>query len=146
MILPDVNVLLSAYNRDFPEHSGARDWWEATLNGRESVGLAWNSILGFLRFMTHPRAMPNPMRVEDALVAVESWLALPGVAVLEAGPRHAEILFGLLRQVGVGGNLTSDAHLAAIAIEHQARLASLDSDFSRFPGLRWFDPLRKPRR
>lgn len=89
--------------------------------------------------------MPRPMPVEDAIAAVESWLARPNIELIEPGPRHAEILFRLLRQVGVAGNLTSDAHLAALAIERQARLASSDTDFARFEGLRWFDPFAKPR-
>jgi len=44
--------------------------------------------------------------------------------------------------LGTGGNLTTDAHLAALAIEHGAELCSCDADFSRFAGLRWLDPLR----
>ncbi|HAB19457.1 MAG TPA: type II toxin-antitoxin system VapC family toxin [Verrucomicrobiota bacterium] len=143
MILTDVNLLLNAYNRDFPGHTAAREWWEGVVNDQEAIGLAWVTILGFLRIMTSARAMPNPMPLEDAVAAVKAWLDLPSVDVIEPGPRHAEILFRLLRQVGVAGDLTTDAHLAALAIEHQARLASTDTDFARFPGLKWFNPLTK---
>ena len=143
MILTDVNPLLNAYNRDFPDHAAARKWWEGVVNDQEAIGLAWVTILGFIRIMTNPRAMPNPMPVGDAVAAAKSWLDLPNVDIVEPGPRHAEILFRLLRQVGVAGNLTTDAHLAALAIEHQARLASTDTDFARFPGLRWYNPLAK---
>lgn len=143
MIVTDANLLLNAYNRDFPAHAFARKWWESVLNDHEIIGLSWVTILGFIRVMTHPKAMPNPMTLEAALSAVESWLALPNVEIVEPGPRHREILFRLLRDVGVAGNLTSDAHLAAIAMEHQARLASADTDFARFSGLRWFNPLAK---
>ena len=143
MILADVNPLLNAYNRDFPDHAAARKWWESVVNDQEVIGLAWVTILGFIRIMTNPRAMLNPMPVANAVAAAKSWLDLPNVDIVEPGPRHAEILFRLLRQVGVAGNLTTDAHLAALAIEHQARLASTDTDFARFPGLRWFNPLAK---
>lgn len=143
MILVDVNLLLNAYNRDFPDHVVTRGWWEGVVNGQEPIGLAWVTILGFIRIMTNPRAMPNPMTVEEAVSSVESWLEFPTVDIIEPGPRHPEILFRLLRQVGVAGNLTTDAHLAALAIEHQARLASTDADFARFPGLRWVNPLAK---
>lgn len=143
MILTDVNPLLNAYNRDFPDHAAARKWWEGVVNDQEAIGLAWVTILSFIRIMTNPRAMLNPMPVGEAVAAARSWLDLPNVDILEPGPRHAEILFRLLLQVGVAGNLTTDAHLAALAIEHQARLASTDTDFARFPGLRWFNPLAK---
>jgi toxin-antitoxin system PIN domain toxin len=143
MIITDVNPLLNAYNRDFPDHDAARYWWEGVVNGGEDIGLAWVTVLGFIRIMTNPRAMLNPMPVGDAVAAAKSWLDLPNVDIVEPGPRHAEILFRLLRQVGVAGNLTTDAHLAALAIEHQARLASTDTDFARFAGLRWLNPLAK---
>jgi len=143
MIVTDVNLLLNAYNRDFPAHIPARRWWESVLNDSTIIGLSWSTMLGFIRIMTHPKAMPNPMTVDAALGAVESWLARPNVEIIEPGPRHREILFRLLREVGVAGNLTSDAHLAAMALEQQARLASTDADFARFSGLRWFNPLAK---
>ncbi len=143
MILTDVNLLLNAYNRDFPDHAAARQWWERVINDQEAIGLAWVTVLGFIRIMTNPRAMLNPMPVADAIAAAKSWLDLPNVDLVEPGPRHAEILFRLLRQVGVAGNFTTDAHLAALAMEHQARVASTDTDFARFAGLRWFNPLPK---
>jgi toxin-antitoxin system PIN domain toxin len=143
MIIPDINPLLNAYNGDFPDHGAARKWWEGVINDGETIGLAWVTVLGFLRIMTNPRAMPNPMTVEAAVAAVESWFDQPNVELVEPGPRHAEILFRLLREVGVAGNLTTDAHLAALAIEQQARLASTDTDFARFAGLRWFNPLAR---
>lgn len=145
MIIPDVNPLLNAYNGDFPDHAMARNWWEQQINDGETIGLTWMTVIGFIGIMTNPRAMPHPMPVEAAVVAVESWLDQPNVEILEPGPRHAKILFRLLRQVGVAGNLTTDAHLAALAIEHQGQIASTDADFSRFAGLRWFNPLGKKR-
>ncbi|MGE3309365.1 MAG: type II toxin-antitoxin system VapC family toxin [Limisphaerales bacterium] len=145
MIVPDVNPLLNAYNRGSSDHAVARRWWETVVNDGEPIGLAWVTILGFLRIMTNPRAMPHPMPVDAAVMAVEAWLARSNIELIEPGPRHPEILFRLLRHVGVAGSLTTDAHLAALAIERQARVASTDADFARFEGLRWFDPLAKPR-
>lgn len=145
MIIPDVNPLVNAYNGDSPDHPVARRWWESVANDREPIGLAWVTVLGFLRLMTSPRVMPRPMPVAAAVAAVESWLALPHVELVEPGPRHAEILFRLLRGTGVAGNLTTDAHLAALAIEHQGQVASSDGDFARFEGLRWFNPLVRTR-
>ncbi len=143
MILPDVNLLINAYNSDFPDHAKAREWWERVVGGRDSVGLAWVTLLGFIRIMTHPKILPHPMPVSTAIQVVESWLDQPNVDVIDPGPRHTEILFRLLRAAGVGANLTTDAHLAALAIEYQAQLASTDNDFARFPGLKWSNPLLK---
>ena len=72
--------------------------------------------------MTHPTVLDPPLPVERAVGLVRTWFDRPVVQVLEPGPRHLEILARLLAGLGVGGNLTSDAHLAAIAIEHQCEL------------------------
>ena len=141
MILPDVNVLVHAYNGGSPVHARARAWWEETLSAPAPVGLAWSVVLGYIRIVTHPRIAAHPLPAERACAHVESWLAQPQVALLHPGERHAAILFDLLRRLGTAGNLTSDAHLAALAMEHQAEVASTDADFARFPGLRWRNPL-----
>ncbi len=141
MILPDVNLLVHAYNLESPVHSSARSWWEGLLNGTRPVGLAWAAMLGFVRITTHRHILTNPLPVRAACARVRTWLAGPYVSVLHPGDRHAEILFGLLDSLGTAGNLTTDAHLAALAIEHQAELHSTDRDFDRFPGLRWTNPL-----
>jgi toxin-antitoxin system PIN domain toxin len=141
MILPDINLLIHAYNTDSPAHGAARDWWEGLLNGTEPVGLAWAGMLGFIRLVTHRQVFAIPMPVSTACGHVRAWLAQPYVSILDPGPRHAEIVFGLLESLGTGGNLTTDAHLAALAIEHQTELHSTDADFARFSGLRWKNPL-----
>ncbi len=141
MILPDINLLLHAYNSDSPIHTAARSWWEALLNGTQPVGLSWAAILGFLRISTHRQVLANPLPVATACAHARAWLAQPYVAIVDPGARHAEILFGLLESLGTAGNLTTDAHLAALAIEHQAEIHSTDADFGRFPGLRWTNPL-----
>jgi toxin-antitoxin system PIN domain toxin len=141
MIVPDVNILLYAYNDDAPHHSVARSWWENALSETRPVGLAWNVALGYLRLSTHPRVFARPMTPEGACAHVEAWLSQPQVFLLHPGDRHATVLFDLLRRLGTAGNLTGDAHLAALAIEHQAEVHTTDADFARFPGLRWRNPL-----
>ena len=141
MIIPDINLLIHAYNAESPVHGAARKWWEDLLNGTRPVGLAWVTVLGFLRIATHRQILGRPMPVVAACGRARVWLARPYVSVLHPGDRHAEVLFGLLQAVGTGGNLTTDAHLAALAIEHQAELHSTDADFGRFPGVRWVNPL-----
>lgn len=141
MIVPDVNLLVHAYNRDSPRHARARAWFEALLGSDQHVGLAWVVVLGFIRLTTSRQVLTNPLPVGDACAHVRSWLAQPYVTLLHPGGRHAEVLFGLLEALGTAGNLTTDAHLAALAIEHQSELQSTDSDFSRFSGLRWTNPV-----
>jgi hypothetical protein len=141
MILVDVNVLIHAYDSESPVHDTVRDWWERTLRGPCPVALSWVTILGFIRIMTNRRIMQAPIGVAEATADARSWLEHPRVQLLEPGERHAETLFALLEELGTAGNLTTDAHLAALAIEYQAEIASTDTDFARFPGLRWFNPL-----
>lgn len=141
MILPDINLLLHAYNTRSSVHVAAREWWEDSLNSPRPVGLAWVAILGFIRLTTQRQVLANPLPVDSACGHVRAWLAQPYVTILDPGARHAEILFSLFESLGTAGNLTTDAHLAALAIEHQAELHSTDADFSRFPGLRWTNPL-----
>lgn len=111
------------------------------MNASGSVGLPWVAILGFIRITTNPRILDDPLDVGGAIRRVRSWLAQPQTVLIHPGDRHADILFGLLEAAGTAGNLTTDAHLAALAIEHQAELHSTDSDMARFPGLRWVNPL-----
>lgn len=141
MILPDVNLLIHGYNSDSPVHAKARAWWEGLLSGTRPVGLAWVAILGFIRIGTHREILNNPLPVAVATGHARAWLAQPYVGIVDPGDRHAEILFGLLDSLGSAGNLTTDAHLAALAVEHQAELHSTDADFRRFPGVRLVNPL-----
>jgi toxin-antitoxin system PIN domain toxin len=141
MILPDVNLLIYAANADAPMHRGARAWLENTLSGHEPVGLCWAVLLAFVRLTTRPGLFRTPLPPDAAFAAIAEWLEQPGVQILHPGPRHLSILRGLLEPLGTAGNLTSDAHLAALAIEHNALLCSSDGDFARFAGLRWKNPL-----
>jgi hypothetical protein len=133
--LPDVNVLVGAVNKASAEHECARAWVEAAFNAPAGVGLAWVALLGFLRISTRRGILTQPLKVQDALSLVRDWIAAPRARVVHPTERHAPILERLLKEVGTGGNLTSDAHLAALAIEHGATLASFDRDFARFDGL-----------
>lgn len=141
MILPDLNLLIHAYNLRSPVHEAAKAWWEALMSNSRPVGLAWVAILGFIRIATHRTILTNPLPVAAACAHARSWLAQPQVTILHPGERHAGILFGLLEALGTAGNLTTDGHLAALAIEYQAELHTTDADFGRFPGLRWVNPL-----
>ncbi len=145
MKLPDVNLLLYAYDSRSARHAPAREWLQRTLSGAETVAMTWTVLLAFIRLSTRAAVVERPLGVEAAIGLVESWLAQPCVTVVNPTERHAALLRQLLLPLGAAGNLTSDAHLAALAIEHGAQLCSCDSDFSRFPGLRWVDPLRDDR-
>ena len=142
MIIPDVNLLLFAYSPLSPHHAGARNWWEQTIIGPRPVGLAWVTILGFVRLATHRVSSVNPASPAEATARVRSWLEKPRIEIITPGDGHAEILFSLLEDLGTAGNLTTDAHLAALAMEYKAEIASTDTDFARFKGLRWFNPLK----
>lgn len=141
MTLPDINLLVYAHNLRAPRHNDALAWWNGCLQGSEGVALAWAVVLGFVRIVTHPRVFPRPMSAEDALGRVEEWLALPQIHIIHPSPKHFSIWSSLLRRAGTAGNLTTDAHLAALAIERGLILQTTDADFARFPGLKWNNPL-----
>ncbi len=142
MKIPDINLLIYAVNRDTPHHGKAREWLETALSSRDTVGFAWIVLLGFLRIVTNDRIMPKPLSLDTASGLIDEWLDLPVSQIISPKERHWEIVKELLRPLGVAGNLTSDAHLAALTIEHGGRLYSTDNDFSRFRLLRWTNPLQ----
>jgi uncharacterized protein len=135
MKLPDVNVLLYAANADSTHHTEAKVWVESSFAATSGVGFAWVVLLGLIRIATRSGVFERPLPVERALAFVHAWLADPAAAILKPGDRHESLLARLLVGAGTAGNLTTDAHLAALAIEHGATLASFDHDFTRFPGL-----------
>jgi toxin-antitoxin system PIN domain toxin len=143
--LPDVNLFLYAYDLSSPRNEAALNWLEETLSGSETVALAWPALLGFIRIATNPAIFEQALVPEQALDLVESWLDQPPVTIVHPTRRHAAVLRDLLTPLGTAGNLTSDAHLAALAIEHGATLCSCDNDFARFAGLQWLDPLASVR-
>ena len=137
----DLNLLIYAVNRDSAVHAKARSWLEATLSGDEPVGIPWVVILGFLRIATSDRVLPRPLKPAQGIAIVDGWLSQPAVLPLAPREGHWAILGRLLDETGTAGNLTTDAHLAALAIENGAELCSTDADFGRFPNLRWVNPL-----
>ena len=141
MIVPDINLILYAEIASFPEHPAARRWWESALRGPEEVGLTPPTLFGFVRIATNPRVLDPPLSVDGAIDRVNGWLEQPNAHVLAPGPRYLDIAFRLLRALGAAGNLTTDAQLAAFAIEHNATLCSNDTDFARFAGLRFKNPI-----
>ncbi len=141
MKLVDVNLLLYAVDASAPRHDKARAWLEEALSGSEALAFPWAVLLGFVRVATNPAAFDSPLSAEEALAYASGWLDQPVAITLAPSERHLAILGELLGPLGAAGNLTSDAHLAALAIEHGAELYSSDNDFARFAALRWVDPL-----
>jgi toxin-antitoxin system PIN domain toxin len=134
-------VLLYVVNTDSNHHREALEWWEAQLAGDEPIGLSWMTISGFLRLSTHPRVFAQPLSVSEAIYQVDAWLDSPVVLIVQEAEEHWRILKRFVTSVGTAGNLTSDAHLAALASSLGASVASCDSDFGRFRGIRWENPL-----
>ena len=141
MIIPDINLLVYAYVSDAPHHEAAQTWWEGCLSRPSVVGLPWAVMLGFVRIMSSNVVFREPMPPVEALHHVRSWLDRPQTQIVVPGPRHLDILADIMDSSRAPSRLTTDAHLAALAIETQAELHSNDLDFGRFPGLRWRNPL-----
>lgn len=142
MIVVDVNLLIYAVNEDSPVHKRAKSWLEAAICGTETVGLASIVILAFLRLTTRTGVFQKPLTADTAFDIIDAWLQQPSVTIPEPTARHLQTMRDLISPLGTGGNLTSDAWLAALAIEHGAELCSTDNDFGRFSRLRWRNPLR----
>lgn len=140
MRLVDANLLIYAVDDRSPRHEAARTWLDAALVGYEPIGFSWTVILAFLRLATHRAVFPRPITVETAAGSVRDWLGQPAAMVVEPTPRHLDVLAGLLAETGTSGNLVTDAHLAALAIEYAAVVMSYDADFGRYRGVRWEQP------
>jgi len=136
----DLNVLLYAINSDSKHHKLAKALLEDAFRQSEPVSFAWVVILGFMRISTNPRIMPCPLKPERAMAIMDEWLSLPGTERLEPGREHWTIFRELIKECGTAGNLTTDAHLAALAIENGAKLISFDRDFQRFKRLKHIYP------
>lgn len=141
MKLPDANLLLYAIDETSPHHLRARPWLEELLSGTEPAGFAWTVLLAFMRLSTRPQLFARPLSPTEAFDVVEGWLSQPCALVLHPTERHFAVLRGLVEPLGTAGNLTTDAHLAALAIEHGGEVCSADRDFMRFRGVRWSNPL-----
>ena len=141
MIVPDVNLLLYAYDAGSRFQSAAARWWQDCLSGEEPVGLAPVVLFGFVRISTSARVYTNPLSVTEAADVVRSWLDQPPIQILEPATDHVPQVLRLLEGIGTAGNLVTDAQIAALAIAHGAVLHTSDADFLRFPGLKWVNPL-----
>ena len=140
MRLPDANVLLYALDETSARHASARAWLDAALSGSEEVGFAWVVVLAVLRLTTKPAVFAHPLRPTEAFDIVDEWLAQPCALVVHPTVRHAALMRGFLVAAGTTGNLTTDAHLAALAVEYGAAICSYDADFARFSGIRLISP------
>lgn len=143
MILVDANLLLYAYDTSSPEHKPARGWLESVINGEDHVGLGLQTILAFIRIGTNPDVFERPLASTDAIAIVSSWLERPMVGMASPGDRHWQILSDVAASGQARGARLMDAHLAALAIEHGATLATTDRGFGRFPGLRFRNPIAR---
>jgi toxin-antitoxin system PIN domain toxin len=142
MIIPDVNILVYAYDSTSRWHERAREWWQQTLVGSESVGIPAVVIMAFIRLMTHTSLSGNPMAVSRARAIVSSWVAVDGVRVLAPTWETLSLMMELLEETGVGGSLSTDALIAAHALEQRASVWSNDADFKRFPGVKLHNPMK----
>jgi toxin-antitoxin system PIN domain toxin len=135
--LVDANVLLYAVNTDAAHHERSLRWLDGALSGADTVAFAWVALLAFVRLSTKVGLYPTPLRTDEALDRVDAWLGAPPAVVVEPTVHHGRIVRTLLAELGTGGNLVNDAHLAALSIEHRCGIVSWDHDFGRFGGVDW---------
>lgn len=143
MILVDANVLLYAEDSSSQQHATACEWWDAQLSGISPVCLCWTVLNAFIRISTNPRVFEHPLALDEALARVQSWLEQPCVRIVQPTSGHWTVFRELLVAGQATANLVTDAHLAALALEHGCELISTDSDFARFPRVKWRNPLRR---
>ena len=141
MIVPDANLLLYVYDASSPFHSKSAAWLSACLSGKEPIGFCPSVIFSFVRIGTSAKAFAEPLTVDEASEHVESWLKQPVSQILNVDRTDVRKALELLRAAGTGGNLTSDAQVAAVALRQRAVVHTADSDFARFPNVRWYNPL-----
>jgi toxin-antitoxin system PIN domain toxin len=146
VIVPDLNLLLYAYDAASPDHAAAAAWWERCMNGGETIGVPYVVLFGFVRITTSSRVFAAPMPLAMSIECVREWLVRPHVLAADGGPEHVGAALDLLRKAGGAGNLTTEAQIAAVALHHSATIHTNDSDFRRFPGVRVRNPLRSRER
>lgn len=143
MILPDANLILYAFIKDFPQHSKSKAWLEKTINSEEKIGLSWQVITAFIRIGTNPKIFKTPMTIKQVENKIGLLQSHSNVSIIAPTEKHWQIFLKLLKDTKAAGDLVMDAHLAALAIEHNARIASTDDDFKNFPNLEFFNPLKE---
>lgn len=142
MILVDANILLYAEDQTSPRHEKARMWWDAQLSGDKPVCLCWTVLSAFIRIGTNPRVFEQPLSLDQAVARVQSWMEQPCTRLVNPTEHHWTVFQKMLLKGQASANLVTDAHLAALAVEHGCELISTDADFSRFPGIKWRNPLK----
>jgi toxin-antitoxin system PIN domain toxin len=140
MYLVDTNVLVHAVNQAAREHPSARDWLANAFVGPQTVAFSWVALIGFIRVSTHPRVLSRPLTPSQSTDIVQLWLDQPNATVIEPQAGHLVVVSELLSRAGAAGDLAVDAHLAALALEHDAEVITYDRDLERFPGVRWRTP------
>lgn len=141
MICPDINLLLYATISSFPQHTNAKRWWDGLLSSAQPVSIGHIVVLGYLRIATNARVFSNPLTMEQATSVIDSWLAQPNVELRAPAESHWDNLKSMLAASNAGSNLTTDAHIAALAADYGLVVHSNDTDFSRFPNIKIVNPL-----
>jgi toxin-antitoxin system PIN domain toxin len=141
VILVDANLLLYAEDSLSEHHDAVRKWWDGQLSGTGAVCLCWPVLNAFIRIGTNSRLHQRPLTLKEACERVQSWFQQPCVHLIQPTEHHWPRFQKMLQQGNAVGNLVSDAHLAVLAIEHNCVLESTDTDFARFPGLKWHNPI-----
>lgn len=141
MIIPDANLLLYAYNTDFPFHKKAENWWSKCLSGDESIGLCSVVLYSFVRVGTNTKAFEKPFSIEESIDHIRSWMQVPATEFISSEWDDFEKSMELLLQAGTGGNLTTDAQIASLGMKYQAVIHTADTDFVRFPEVKWVNPM-----
>lgn len=142
MILVDANLLLYAYDSESPHHAAARKWLEGVVSSGSAVRFALITLLAFVRIASDRRVYTCPLQPAEACSLIEEWLAMPNVRLLQLGPRAWGLLGAMCKEGQARGAMVMDAHLAALAIEHGASIATTDRDFTRFPDVELVNPVK----
>jgi hypothetical protein len=137
----DLNVLVYATDAASAHHPTAKPWLDAAISSSETIGIPTLVAVGYLRITTNPRVMNAPLDADRAMQILSGWFSRPNVTSPAPTDRHYALMSQILAKVGTAGNLVTDAHLAALSIEHGAELCSYDHDFGRFAGVVWVNPL-----
>lgn len=144
MLLPDVNVLIYSHRTDScDDHAAYAEWLMDLATGHEPFALSSLALAGVVRIVTNPRIFKRPSTLDEVFAFIGELVARPTARVIHPGPLHLEVFEDLCRRSGASGKLVADAQHAAVAVEHGCTMVTTDSDFDRFPGLRWQHPLRR---
>ena len=142
MIIPDLNILIYAYNSSATEHKKAKKWWEQQISSGILIGIPWVVLLGFIRILSGTKVVENPYRIDELFSIVDQWLSYPNVQLLEQSLESYQMLKELMTSLKLSGASTTDASIAALSFANKARIATNDTDFFRYKGLELFNPIQ----